>query len=184
MIRQLIDLELFDNKGFHRGRPRWIEALWITLSALLVESWLPGSWHRVLLLRLFGAVVGRRVVIKPHVRVKFPWRLRIGNDSWIGEGAWIDNLDSVDIGSDCCISQGAYLCTGSHDWAKPGFDLIVRPIRIGNGAWIAAKAVIAPGVTIGEGAVLTLGSVAVADLEPWTIYRGCPAAPVRKRVIS
>jgi putative colanic acid biosynthesis acetyltransferase WcaF len=179
-----VRLRDFDNSGFDRGRSRLTEALWIAASALFVESRLPGSGHRRVLFRLFGARVGKRVAVKPGVRVKFPWRLSIGDDSWIGEDVWIDNLDQVTIGRDCCVSQGAYLCTGSHDWTSPSFDLITKPIMIGNGAWIAAKASLGPGAVAGDGAVLTMGSVGLSRLEPWGIYRGVPAMLVSRRRIS
>lgn len=151
------------------------------LQAIFIGSRIPGSAHRQLLLRLFGARIGEGVCIKPAVRVTFPWRLSIGDHSWIGEDVWIDNLEHVEIGRNCCISQGAYLCTGSHDWSRQSFDLIVRPIVIGDCAWIAAKACVAPGVSCGIGAVLSLGSVATADLAPWNIYSGTPAVAVRTR---
>jgi putative colanic acid biosynthesis acetyltransferase WcaF len=167
--------------GFSRGRSRAVEAAWLIVQAVLVSSWLPGSWHRRVSLRAFGARIGSGVVIKPGLSVKFPWRLTIGDDTWLGERVWIDNLAQVSIGSSCCISQGAYLCTGSHDWSKPGFDLITRPIRIADHAWIAAAAVVAPGVVVGEGAVLTLGSVAAGDLAEWMIHRGNPATAIRRR---
>ncbi len=175
------DLARFANPDFSRGRPAWVEAVWLAVQWAFVSSWLPGSAHRRLLLRLFGARVGKGVAIKPGVRVKFPWKLAVGDYTWIGEDAWIDNLDEVTIGSNCCLSQGAYLCTGSHDWTKPSFDLVTKPIRIENGAWVAARASVAPGVTIGEGAVLAMGSVAVSDLAPWGVYFGVPAARVKER---
>jgi acetyltransferase-like isoleucine patch superfamily enzyme len=124
----------------------------------------------------------REPVSGPRSIVKFPWRLEVGDHSWLGEKVWIDNLEKVSIGANCCISQGAYLCTGSHDWSRSTFDLITAPIRIDEGAWIAACSKIAPGVTVGEGAVLGLGSVANEDLQPWTIYLGVPAVCVRARV--
>lgn len=176
-----VDLATFDARAFDRGRPAIIEAIWILVQALLVSSWLPGSWHRSVLLRLFGAKIGRGVRIKPGVRVKFPWRLSIGNDCWIGENVWIDNLADVTMGSNCCISQGAYLCTGNHDWSKGSFDLKVGPIVIADAAWIAARATVAPGVSIDEGAVLGIGSVALKSLEGWKIYSGNPATAVKDR---
>jgi putative colanic acid biosynthesis acetyltransferase WcaF len=121
-------------------------------------------------LRRFGATIGRGVVIKPGVRIKFPWRLELGDNTWLGEAAWIDNLAPVRIGNDVCISQGAYLCTGSHDWKSEQFDLIVKPISIGAKVWIAARAIIGPGVTIGEGAVVPLGCVVTVEVPPWVIY--------------
>ena len=178
------DLGNYSARGFTRGRPAIVEALWILVQALFVSSSLPGSGHRRLLLRAFGARIGAGVVLKPRIRVKFPWRLTIGEHSWIGEDAWIDNLAEVTIGADCCISQGAYLCTGSHDWASPGFDLITRAITLEPGVWIAARATVGPGVTAGRGAVLGMASAATRDLDPWTVYAGVPATAVRQRIIT
>ncbi|MEZ0243280.1 MAG: WcaF family extracellular polysaccharide biosynthesis acetyltransferase [Sphingomonas sp.] len=169
---------------FTRGRPSLVELVWMVVQAVFVSSFLPGSWHRRFLLRLFGATIGAKVVLKPGIRVKFPWRLSIGDHSWIGEQAWIDNLAPVTIGADCCVSQGAYLCTGSHDWTAPGFTLITRPITLEPGAWVAARAVVGPGVTIGRGAVLGLGSVATRDLDAWTVYAGIPATAIKQRVVA
>jgi putative colanic acid biosynthesis acetyltransferase WcaF len=113
--------------------------------------------------------------------VKVPWRLRVGDSSWIGEDVWIDNLAPVTIGSHCCLSQGVYLCTGNHDWSRQTFDLMTLPVTIHDRAWLAAKSVVAPGVVIGEGAVLGLGSVATHDLKEWQFYQGNPAVAVRPR---
>jgi putative colanic acid biosynthesis acetyltransferase WcaF len=179
-----VDLAPYTTGEFHRGRPALVELAWLLAQALFVSSWLPGSLQRRVLLRLFGASLGKGVVIKPGVRVKFPWRLTVGDHSWIGEDVWIDNLGVVEIGRNCCLSQGAYLCTGSHDWRLQSFDLIVKPIVIDDCVWIAAKARVAPGVKLGAGSVLGLGSVATADLAPWTIYSGIPAIAVRKRQIT
>jgi putative colanic acid biosynthesis acetyltransferase WcaF len=174
-------LDQFDNSGFDRGRSRAVEALWRAAEGLLFSSWIPGSAWRRSLLRLFGARVGKSVVIKPHVRVKFPWKLSIGDHSWIGERAWIDNLAEVQIGAHCCLSQGAYLCTGNHRWDRDAFDLVTGPIRIEDHCWIGARASVAPGVTCGEGAVLAMGSVAAHDLREWYVHRGCLAQEDRPR---
>ncbi len=179
-----ISLAAFDNPSYDRGRSKLIEAAWVLTQALLVSSALPGSAHRRILLRMFGAKIGNGVVIKPRVRIKFPWRLRIEDNSWIGEGVWIDNLDDVSIGSNVCVSQGAYICTGSHNWKSRSFDLIVAPTQIGAGAWIAAKACLAPGIKIGEGAILSFASTAIHDLEPWFIYSGNPAIKKRARNVG
>lgn len=179
-----VRLSDFSSPHYSRGRSSFVEALWLLVQWTLVSSWIPGAAHRRWLLRAFGAKIGKGVNIKPGVRVKFPWRLDVGDHSWLGEDVWIDNLERVQIASNCCISQRAYLCTGSHDWTRPAFDLITRPINIKEGAWIAACAVVGPGVTVGEGAVLGLGSVAGCDLEPWTIYSGVPALPIRRRAIT
>lgn len=178
-----VRLGSYPGQSVCRGRSCWLEACWLAVQGLLVASPLPGSLPRVLLLRLFGARIGERVVIKPRVRIKFPWRLQVGDDVWIGEGAWIDNWAEVRIESDCCVSQDVYVCTGNHDWGRATFDLIVEPVTIERGAWLTARSIVGPGVTVREGAVLCLGSVATEDLHAWRIHRGAPAVPVRERSI-
>ena len=140
-----VDLSNFSSKDFNRGRSAWIEALWLVAQAVFISSWIPGSRHRVWLLRLFGAEVGTGVTLKPFLRVKFPWRLSVGDYSWIGESVWIDNLVDVRIGRHVCISQGAYLCTGSHDWSASDFALLAHPVRVEDHAWVCAQATLAPG---------------------------------------
>jgi putative colanic acid biosynthesis acetyltransferase WcaF len=174
-------LDLYTTEGFRRGRPAWLEAIWLFVQPLLLSSRWPGSRWRVSLLRLFGAQIGRGVTIKPGVTVKFPWRLKIGNYSWIGENAWLDNLTEIRIGNHCCISQGVYLCTGSHDWGRRSFNLVVKPIVLNDQVWLAARSIVGPGVTVGAGAVLSLGSVATRDLAAWYIHHGAPALPVKLR---
>lgn len=110
-----------------------------------------------MLLRIFGASVGKNIVIKPYVKVKFPWRLSVGDYSWLGESCWIDNLGFVSIGSNTCLSQGVYLCTGSHRWDRSSFDLVVADITIGEGCWICAFSKIAPGSIVSDGSVIGFG---------------------------
>ncbi len=167
------------------GAPFWKQLLWFFLGDPLVRSrLLPFSALKVWILRGFGAKIGQKVRIKPGVRVKFPWRLIVGDCVWIGEDAWIDNLAAVTLESHVCISQDVYLCTGNHDWSHPDFKLIPSEIYIEEGSWIAARAAICPGVTVGKGAVLCLGSVAGRSLEPMTIYAGNPAQAIKKRSIK
>jgi len=175
-------LDLYRPKQFNRGRALWIEMLWLLVQLLALTSPLSCNALRRFVLTLFGARIGRKVTIKPGVRVKFPWRLDIGNNSWIGEGVWLDNLADIRIGNHCCISQGAYLCTGSHNWRSIDFELIVKPITLEDGVWLAARTVVGPGVTAGQGAVLSLGSVATQDLAPRQIHQGVPALPIKARV--
>lgn len=164
------------------GAPLWKQLLWYFVGSPLVHSYLlPMSAFKVWIIRLFGAKIGQGVRIKPGVRVKFPWRLTVGDYVWIGEDAWLDNIAPITIESHVCLSQGVYLCTGNHDWSHPDFKLIPAPIHIQQSSWIAAKSVIGPGVTVGWGAVLTLGGVTGRSLEPMTIYAGNPAQPVKKR---
>lgn len=157
---------------------------WYLISLIFFKSFLPlPSILKVYMLRVFGSKIGKRVVIKPSVSIKYPWMLVIGNDVWLGEGVWIDNLAEVIIGSDCCISQGVYICTGSHDWTKPGFDLITRPVKIEDQVWIAAFSKLTPGVKIHQGAVITMGSIASGVISSWGIHSGMPAKLMRKRKI-
>lgn len=165
------------------GAPVWKQLLWYFVGPLFRSYWLPFSELKVWLLRSFGAEIGQHVRIKPGVRVKFPWRLSVGDYVWIGENAWLDNLASIKIASHVCISQDVYLCTGNHDWSHPDFQLITAPIEIEQGSWIAARAVIGPGVTVGKGAVLGLGSVTGRSLQSMTIYAGNPAQPLKQRII-
>ena len=175
-------LNTFQNPDFNRGASRWQELLWMIASALFFRHSL-AVWNggKVWLLRRFGARVGQGVRIKPSVHIKFPWKLRIGDHIWIGEKVWIDNLAEVTIGDHVCISQEAYLLTGNHNYKKPTFDLLTQPITLKTGSWIGARAVVCPGVTVGESAILTVGSVATKDLEANGIYQGNPAKCIRNR---
>jgi putative colanic acid biosynthesis acetyltransferase WcaF len=168
--------------NFDRGAPRWIEAAWVVCKSLAFLPRLPlPSALRAALLRLFGAKVGRGLVIRGGVNIVFPWRLELGDHVWIGEEALILNLAPVTIGSHSCISQRSFLCTGSHDFRSPGFDLITRPIVVGAGCWIAAQAFVGPGVTIGDGTMVRAGSVVTRDVPPGSVASGNPASikPVR-----
>lgn len=179
-----VDLSKFDNAWYNPGPPLK-RILWYACGLCFVQTrWPFPSKLKRMLLAAFGAKLGRGVVIKPNVNIKYPWLLEIGNDVWIGEGVWIDNLAKVTIGSNVCVSQGAYLLTGNHDYKAEAFDLIVGPIVVEDGAWVGAKAIVCPGATLKTHAVLTAGSVLSKTAEAWTIYAGNPAAPVRKRQIS
>jgi putative colanic acid biosynthesis acetyltransferase WcaF len=112
-----------------------------------------------------------------------PWRLKAGNDCWIGDEVYILNLDNVTLGNNVCLSQRAFLCTGSHDWSAPHFDLVHQPITIEDGVWICANAFIGPGVTVGRNTVVTVGSVVTKDLPPDMICGGQPCMPIKPRTI-
>jgi putative colanic acid biosynthesis acetyltransferase WcaF len=179
-----VDLARTSNRGFDPGRSFSIRALWVIVEALILLNPMVTSYRlKRWTLRGFGGEVGKNVVIKPNVHVKYPWRLRVGDNSWIGERSWIDNFVEVHIGANVCISQGAYLCTGNHDWSDPGMGRFVRPVAIEDGAWVGAFARVAPGVTVGREAVLGLGAVLVEDAEPSGIYAGNPAVKVRERTL-
>jgi putative colanic acid biosynthesis acetyltransferase WcaF len=167
------------------GAPFWKQLLWYCMGAPLLRSyWMPSALFKVWILRSFGAEIGQGVNIKPGVKVKFPWQLTVGDFVWIGENAWLDNIAPISIESHVCLSQDVYLCTGNHDWSDPDFGLNPAPIYIEQGSWIAARSAIGPGVRVGRGAVLGLGSVTGQSLDPMTIYAGNPAQPVKPRVIK
>jgi len=180
----LVDLSRPDNTELVRGAPLCVEALWYFIALPLLRShWITSSAFRCMLLRRFGARVGQGVYIKPGLRVKFPWYLEIGDHSWLGEDLWIDNLARVRIEAHCCLSQGAYLCTGNHDWAAPNMRLFLRPITCGRGSWIGAKAILGPGVELGPGVIVTMGSVVTKSIPAMEIHAGNPAQFVKCRQV-
>lgn len=178
-------LSTYNNDWYQPGRSSIVRLLWLLTSAFLVQcSWNPISSVRVVLLRLFGAKIGKGVVIKPGVQVKYPWYLSIGDYCWIGEHVWIDNLTQVTIGKDVCLSQGAFLLTGNHDYKKSTFDLMVKPIVLEEGVWIGAKAIVCPGVICRSHAVVTAGSVVRSELQAYSINSGNPAIFIKERVFQ
>jgi putative colanic acid biosynthesis acetyltransferase WcaF len=180
-----VRLATYRNDWYSPGRSRLWQAVWFLFGCPLLRcAIIPFSGFRVWLLRMFGAQIGEGVVIKPGVRVKNPWRLKVGNDCWIGEDCWIDNIGDVDISDDVCVSQGAYLCTGNHDWSDISFGLIVMSIHLERGSWVGARALIAPGVCLGECAVAAAGSVVQKSVPAYEIHGGNPATFVRLRKFS
>ena len=172
----MVDLTTFDLGNYRCGRPIWVRAIWYFLGQpIFAVRFQPLSGPRRWLLRGFGARIGVGVLLRPGVRVKNPWLLTIGDHSMVGEDVWIDNLLQVTIGSHVCISQGAYLCTGNHDWSSPSFRYRLGPIAIEDGAWVGAKAIVGPNVTMGRCSVLSLGSVAFQSVGPYEIHTGNPA---------
>ena len=155
--------------------------VWFFSGRLLLASFLPGTYWRKQLLRLFGAKIGFGGRFKPRLHITCPWNLVVGSHCWFGESSWIDNLARVVIGDNVCLSQGAYLCTGNHDYRTEAFDLQLSPICVETCAWVAAKAIIAPGVTIGKHAVVSLGSVVFNDVPERSIVKGNPAIIVGTR---
>ena len=165
----------------HRsGWGKIVAAIWFFAGLPIVRSSInPSSYLRRFMLRLFGAQVGPGVVIEPGVRVKSPWRLAIGANSWIGEDCWIDNLEQVTIGSNVCLCQAAYLRTWEHACPDSLFTFVISPITIGDGAWIGPMSVIGPGIVLGECAVALAGSVVTANIPAFEIHAGAPARLTR-----
>ncbi|GET42148.1 hormogonium polysaccharide biosynthesis acetyltransferase HpsU [Microseira wollei] len=177
-----IDLRKYDQSGYDRGRLGWYVLLWWFVQAIAFPL-TPHQLHapRCALLRLFGAKIGKGVVIRPTARFTYPWKVEIGDYSWIGDDVVFYSLDRIQIGKHCVISQKSYLCTGSHDASDPAFGLKVAPIAIGNGAWVATDCFIAPGVQIGANTVIGARSSVFRSLPAGQVCWGTPCRPQSPR---
>lgn len=164
-------LSSFRPTGYNKGRNKAVQVLWFcTLNLIFIKWWCPAR-VRVTLLRIFQASVGDGVFIKHRVRILWPWKLAIGNNCWIGEDVWLLNLEPITLGDDVCLSQGAFLITGSHDRNDPAFSYDNAPILIGDGAWVAARATILRGVQVGAGATVTACSCISRNVPPGALAR-------------
>ena len=178
----MVSLASYNYRSFDRGCSLFVRVVWMLLGRHLVRTSLqPFSGIRIAILKLFGSRIGKGVCLKPGVRVTAPWRLSIGNNSWIGEDCWIDNLGQITIENDVCISQDVYLVTGNHDWSDPAFKIFVKPIHIGQGAWIGAKSIVTAGIKVGAFGIATAGSVVTKDIGESEIWAGNPAKLIKHR---
>ena len=174
----------FDKKDFQAGASPVKIILWYFTSTLFFKSGLiPFSTILVFMLRLFGARIGKDVRVKPYIHIRYPWKLILGDHSWLAD-CYIENLDQVTIGKNVCVSQQAMLMTGNHDYTSSSFDLIIKPIVLEDGVWIGARATVLPGVTAFSHSMLSASSTTSKNMNPYTIYQGVPAVPVRTRNIS
>ena len=178
-----VDLVAFNNSWYRAGA-KWKIALWYFVNIAFIQSPHPFSGLRVFWLKLFGASISGNVVIRPGVKVKYPWKQKLCGPVWIGEDVWIDNLDTVTIAANSCISQGAMLLCGNHDYKSPKFDLIIGPIVLEEGVWIGAKSIVCPGCVCRSHSILSVGSIVSGEMASYTIYKGNPALPVRRREIQ
>ncbi|WP_246849998.1 WcaF family extracellular polysaccharide biosynthesis acetyltransferase [Rufibacter roseolus] len=162
---------------------RLFRLIW-QIAASLFFAYTPKQLHgwRSFLLRLFGAKVGRGVHVYPKVKIWAPWNLQLEDQCGIANGVILYSQGKIIIGRRAVVSQGAHLCTGTHDYTDPGFPLITKPIRVGDFAWVAAEAFVHPGVTIGEGCVIGARSVVTKDMPPWMVCSGHPCRPIKGRV--
>ena len=178
------DLSKFNNKSYNPGSILR-RFLWYFVNIIFFKSSIfPFNFIKVFFLKFFGARVGKGVVVKPNVNIKYPWKLNIGNYVWIGENVWIDNLDDVIISDNVCISQGAMILCGSHNYKTSSFDLITRPVYLKDGVWIGAKSIVLSGVVAESHSILSAGSVSSKSLEPFGIYKGNPAQKIATRKLS
>ncbi len=179
-----VNLAAFNNSQYQIGASKFKTICWYICNVLFFKSACPHYGLKVFLLRLFGAKVGKNVLIKPHVNIKYPWKLILENNIWIGEQVWIDNLDMVTIGNNVCISQGALLLCGNHNYKLETFDLITQPIVLENGVWIGAKSIVCGGTICKTNSILMVQSVGIGVLEANGIYRGNPAVKVKERTLE
>lgn len=178
------DLSAF-NTGDYKNASALKTVSWYVVSCFFFNNSIPWPYRlKLMILHLFGTKGGAGLVIKTQVRIKNPWRLTLGENCWIGESAWIDNLEDITIGNNVCLSQGAMLLTGNHDYTRIDFPYRLGKIKLEDGVWIGAQSIVCPGVTCRSHAVLTVGSIATKDLDSWSIYCGNPAVFVRSRTIN
>lgn len=181
-VEPFVDLSKYDQSWYDRGRPSWYVLLWWFVQAVTFPLTLHFmSGVRCAILRLFGARIGKNVLIRPTARFTYPWKIAIGDYSWIGDDVVLYSLDQINIGNHCVISQKSYLCTGSHDIHDPAFGLQTASINIGDGAWVAADCFVAPGVTIGVNAVIGARSSVFCDMPAGQVCRGTPCRPKHSR---
>jgi putative colanic acid biosynthesis acetyltransferase WcaF len=179
---QVQNLASFRADPSYRGRSPYFVQLWWLVQATLFR-WSPQVLYgfRRWILRLFGAKVGIGVLLRPSVTVTYPWKVSIGDHSWIGDDVVIYSFAPITLGNNVVVSQRTYLCAGTHDFRSPSFDLRCQPIVIEDEAWVATDTFVAPGVTIGRGAVVGARSSVFKDLPPMMICTGNPARPIRPR---
>jgi putative colanic acid biosynthesis acetyltransferase WcaF len=185
MEDRIQDLSKFKVPRGFRGRPAWFVQLWWIVEALLFHPspQVMFGWRRFLL-RTFGARIGKGVLIRPTVSVTYPWKLTIGDFSWVGDHATLYTLGEITIGDNAVISQHAYLCTGSHDYTRPTFDQFAKSIHVESETWIATNVFVGPGVTIGRGAVVGACSVVLKDVPAKLVCAGNPLKELRTRVTA
>ena len=179
------DLSTFSHQLHLSVAAKFKYACWLFLANIFFLTNIPyPNALKVFLLRLMGAKIGIGTVIKPWVKIKLPWELSLGDYVWLGESCWIDNISHVSIGNHVCISQGALLLTGNHDYTKRSFDLLSHPISLEDGAWIGAQSTIVGGVTIKSHSVIGIGTLITKDTEAYQVYGLSTNNRIKERIIK
>lgn len=160
------DLSKFQGYGYDKGRNKLWQAAWLATQSAVLQHWWCPAGVRTAALKAFGAQIGDGVLVRHRVRIHWPWKLTLEDNVWIGEGAWILNLEPVKIGANSCISQDVFICTGSHDFKSDSFEFDNAPITIGSRTWIAAKATVLRGVTIGDQTLVGATALVTKDVSP------------------
>ena len=180
--RQAQRLDLFRVPADFRGRSAVIVQLWWFVQSTLfsMSPQFMFGWRRWLL-RMFGAKIGKKVLIRSSARVTYPWNVSIGDFAWVGDDAVLYSLGEIEIGANAVVSQRSYLCAASHVYMQVDFPIYAKKVHIGAQAWLATDVFVAPGVTIGEGTVVGARSSVFEDLPPMMVCVGSPAKPVKPR---
>ncbi len=166
-------------------RNRVARVIW-NITYMLLFRYTPNPFHnwRAWVLRIFGATVGRGVHVYPGAKIWAPWNLELGDECGVANAVILYSQGKITIGKRTIISQGTHLCAGTHDYTKPGFPLITKPIVIKDNVWVAAESFVHPGVTIGEGCVVGARSVVTKDMPAWMVCAGHPCIPIKPRVLE
>jgi putative colanic acid biosynthesis acetyltransferase WcaF len=183
--KPLVNLQNYDQSWFDRGRPGWYVLVWWLVQAIVFPlTPHPFNQIRCRVLRWFGATIGKGVLIRPTARFTYPWKVDIGDFSWVGDDVVFYSLARIRIGSHCVISQKTYLCTGNHDIRDPAFGLKTASIEVGNGVWIATDCFVAPGVQIGANAVIGARSSVFSSMPEQQVCWGTPCRPHYLRTVQ
>ena len=179
------DLSSFTVPGTFRGRSKVTVQIWWIVQASLF-SWSPEILYgwRSFLLRLFGAQIGKKVRIRSSVTITYPWKIKVGDYTWIGHDCTLYSLGEISIGSHVAIAHKVYLNTGGHEYDKKTFDIFSKPVVVEDQCWLTNDVYVAPGVTIGKGTIVSARSTVLKDLPPGKICVGTPAKPIKDRGIS
>ena len=171
-------------KNFRGKNAFVVQIWWLCQASLFRFSPRMFNGFRGMLLRFFGAEIGKNCIIRPTVRITYPWKLKMGDNCWIGDNVCLYTLGNIAVGSNTVISQGAHLCAADHDARSMSFQIRDRPIIIGDSCWIAADCFVAPGATVEDGSVISARSTVFGLMPAWKICAGSPCRPLKDRVID
>lgn len=158
------DLTAFQGHGYDKGRGKLTQAAWLAVQGAVLQHWWCPPKVRIAVLRAFGARIGRNCLVRHRVRIHWPWKLELADAVWIGEGAWILNLEPVRIGSNTCLSQEVFVCTGSHLFEDDAFEFDNAPVTIGSRTWLSARSTVLRGVTVGDDVLVGAQALVVKDV--------------------
>ncbi|MDB2471570.1 putative colanic acid biosynthesis acetyltransferase [Flavobacteriaceae bacterium] len=182
-MRNFQNLNIYKTPDNFRGKSKWIVQLWWIVYAVFFKNspQVMYGWRRFLL-RSFGAKIGKNVIIRSTAQFTYPWKISIGDCSWIGDEVVLYSLGEIEIGSHTVISQRSYICTGSHDYNSESFDIYSQKITIGDKCWLATDVYVAPSITIGGNTVVGARSSVFKDLLSNKVCMGSPAKPIKDRI--